>query len=176
MDKLFNFFNKRTSTLKGSYLAVVVDTNSLLKTLSKKLREEGGFLPMEMAIPPRERDVFHSTIAFFMSGLTDDDIEKLRNAFSGREIELTVTGHGKAVKEANQAMYFSLEPKPIDSLRDELVDMGLSFNKTDPHITFGVHVETRKDAHGVPKQKQIDLEPFSVTGKVHLKVGLNTIF
>jgi len=176
MDYFYRFFHQASQKMRGLYLAVALEPSSVLLGLSKQIREEHGFMPMDMAIPPRQKDAFHTTIAFFSSGLTDDEVNKLRQTFENREVELTITGHGKAVKDDNQALYFSLDADTVNRLRDEVRNLGLDFAKTDPHITFGVHVDTRKDAHGVPKGKQVELEPFPVKGKVKLKLGTSVIF
>jgi hypothetical protein len=162
--------------MRGCYLAVVLEPNKQLLALSKQLREQHGFLPMHLANPPRGRDVFHATIAFFRDGIDGEQLEKLRQKFEGLGVNLELTGHGKAVKGDDQALYFSLSPDKVEALRREIKDLGISFMATDPHITFGVHTETGKDAHGVPKLPQVQLEEMELAGTVHLKQGQSTLF
>jgi len=177
MDVLFNFFNKQSSEkVKGCYLAITLDPNEFIKKLSRKIREEHGFLPMEMAVPPRAKDALHTTAAFFMSGITEEQIELLKKTFKDKIVSVTIDGHGRAEKDASQALYFSVEPGPILEIREKLTNLGFDFRATDPHITFGVHSETRKDVHGVPKQTQIQLDPFTVNGKINLKLGMTELF
>ena len=176
MDHFFSFFNKTGKKPIHGYLAVAIDDSPLLQHITRHLREESKFLPMELAVPPRERGAFHLTIAMFKNGLDENDVELLKKYFNGKKIDLKVTGHGKAVNGENQALYLSVEPLEVESLRDLITQLGLSFSSTTPHITFGVHETTRKDAHGVTKEKQFDLEPFTVSGTIRLKSGSHLLF
>lgn len=176
MDYFQYFFQKQAALLKGCYLAVVLEPHKTVLALSKTLQNTHDFLPMHLANPPRAKDTFHSTIAFFRDGVSGEQIERLKNQFEGSEVHLTLTGYGKASKGDDQALYFTLQPGQIIEIRKQLQMMGLSFMATDPHITFGVHMDTQKDVHGVSKLQQFEIEPIEVVGKVHLKQGTRTVF
>ena len=176
MDQFFAFFNKQASTLKGCYLAVVLEPRRQLLDLGKQLREQHGFLPMHLANPPRGKDVFHATIAFFKDGLDDDQMEKLKKKFEGLEVTLELSGHGKAMKGEDSSLYFTVNPEQVELIRSEIKSLGIPFMATDPHITFGVHTDTRKDVHGVAKLPQVKLDAFELHGIVQLKQGQSKLF
>lgn len=176
MDQFFAFFNKEASLLKGCYLAVVLEPHKELLALSNQLREQHGFLPMYLANPPRAKDSFHATIAFFREGIDGEQLEQLRQKFEGMEVSLELIGHGKAVKGDDQALYFSVNPEQVEAIRREIKNLGIPFMATDPHITFGVHTDTRKDAHGVAKLPQARLDSVELRGAIHLKQGQSTLF
>lgn len=175
MDYFWNFFNKTSAKPIHGYLALSIEANTLLTNITNRLRDEFKLLPMEMADPPRERGAFHVTIAMFKSGITEQDLETLRQEFQGKKVTLTITGYGVAVKQDSKALYLSVEAPEIEKFRHTIQEIGLPYLATDPHITFGVHEGTRKDVHGVPKPRQIELEPFVVSSVVQFKSGPYTL-
>jgi hypothetical protein len=152
--------------LQGAYLSVDLRPHLALFRQARTLRMQLGFIDMGQALPPRSPGDFHMTVAYFQN-LSRNSAQKLAELFQKRSTSLEVTGWGVA---KDQAAYFTVTG--IEAWRSQIkAAIPESFSATDPHLTFGVHPDKRKDVHGVPKPQQHTLPAMRVTGDVHLKQG-----
>lgn len=159
--------------IKGAYLSLVVENPQELARLAATIRRELGFVPMDQAIPPREPDALHCTVAFFNEGISEEQVEDLSMALKGKTLPLEVDGFGVA---NGAAAYLSVNCPKLLEIRNLVNGLGLPFTYTDPHLTIGVHPSTLKDVHGVNKKKQVDLPPIKLGAKLHLKQGTSFIW